>query len=246
MSQGGWIKLHRKLLENPIVMKDADHLAVWVYLLLNATSREYETVFGGKPYVLKPGQLITGRKKIEKETLINEHKVNRILKLFKHAQLIEQQTKRYGSVISIVKWHDYQSGEQQVSNKRATSEQQVSTIQEYKNIKNEKKRGDFVPPALADVSKYVEDMGYDIDPAAFYDYYSETNWIRKNGQRIRDWKASVRTWARLEKEFKKSTNDGQKPIEPPKYKEFKKEPDVKGEPMPESVREKMEKFKRGL
>ena len=30
----GWIKLHRKMLDNPIVCKDSDYLAVWIYLLL--------------------------------------------------------------------------------------------------------------------------------------------------------------------------------------------------------------------
>ena len=39
----GWIKLHRKTLDNPIVMKDTDHLAVWMWLLLNATHSDHET-----------------------------------------------------------------------------------------------------------------------------------------------------------------------------------------------------------
>ena len=38
----GYIKLHRKLLDNPVVMKSNDHLAVWMYLLLNATHQDYQ------------------------------------------------------------------------------------------------------------------------------------------------------------------------------------------------------------
>ena len=135
----GWIKLHRKILKNPVVMKDPDHLAVWIYLLLTATHDNYETFYGGKLITLKPGQLVTGRKKIAVETNVEEHKVERILKRFKTTQLIEQQSKPYGSVISIVKWSEYQQCEQQneqrMSNERATSEQPVSTIQEHKNIR---------------------------------------------------------------------------------------------------------------
>ena len=41
----GWIKLHRKTLDNPIITKDSDYLAVWIYLLLNATHKEYDVLF---------------------------------------------------------------------------------------------------------------------------------------------------------------------------------------------------------
>lgn len=53
--KNGWIKLYRSMLNNPIVMKDADHLAVWVYLLLNATHEEYKVLFKGKKVTLKLG-----------------------------------------------------------------------------------------------------------------------------------------------------------------------------------------------
>lgn len=133
----GWIKVHRKMLDNPVVFKDADHLAVWMYLLLKATHTEYPVMFNGEKIVLKPGQLVTGRKKISTETGVNESKVNRVLNLFKSEHQIEQQTTRHGSIISIVSWDEYQSCEQQngqqVNNNRTTSEQQVNTKQEYKN-----------------------------------------------------------------------------------------------------------------
>ena len=79
----GWIKLHRKLWDNPIVTKDPDHLAVWIYLLTNATHKDYYILWSGKKKKLKPGQLITGRKEIAKITGVNESKVKRIIKLLK-------------------------------------------------------------------------------------------------------------------------------------------------------------------
>jgi len=44
----GWISLHRQLLNNPTVCKDSDYLAVWVYLLLNATHTGYDSEFQGQ------------------------------------------------------------------------------------------------------------------------------------------------------------------------------------------------------
>ena len=90
MDSNGWIKLHRKTLDNPIVCKDPDHLAVWNYLLLKASHKEVDMIFKGKRITLKPGQLITGRKALGNKIKVNESKVRRILKLFENEQQIEQ------------------------------------------------------------------------------------------------------------------------------------------------------------
>lgn len=138
----GWIKLHRKLWENPIVTKDADHLAVWVWLLTHATHAPRAAMFNGEKITLKSGQLITGRKKIAKETGVNESKVKRIIELFKSDQQIDQQTNGHGSLISIVRWVDYQKSDQQndqqMTNQWPTNDQPMTTIQELKNDKNER------------------------------------------------------------------------------------------------------------
>ena len=136
----GWIKLHRKMLDNPVVWKDSDHLAVWIYLLLNATHKDMDVLFKNKRITLKPGQLITSRKSIAKKLNISESKVHRVLKMLEIEQQIEQQTSNKNRLITIVGWNEYQSCEQQieqqVNNNRTTSEQQVNTNKNIKNIKN--------------------------------------------------------------------------------------------------------------
>ena len=89
----GWIKIHRKLLENPIVSKDSDHLAIWIYLLLNATHKEIPAVFKGKKIILQPGQLITGRKSMSEKLKISESKIFRVINEYKN----EQQIKKYNN-----------------------------------------------------------------------------------------------------------------------------------------------------
>ena len=122
MVETGWIKLHRKMLNNPVVMKDADHLALWVYLLLKATRVVHNSIFDGKNVQLKPGQLIIGRRVISHDTGIHESKVQRILKTFESEHLFKQQTSSKSRLISISKWSEYQISEQvfeqQVNNKR--------------------------------------------------------------------------------------------------------------------------------
>lgn len=130
------------MLENPIVCKDADYLAVWVYLLLKASHGICPMVFKGEKIMLQPGQLITGRLKIAADLSVNESKVKRILNAFKTDQQIDQQSSNKNSLITILNWESYQKSDQQtdqqMTSERPTDDQQVTTNKNEKNIKNEK------------------------------------------------------------------------------------------------------------
>lgn len=136
----GYIKLHRKILDNPIVMKDTECLAVWIYLLLNATHKEKSVMFKGKRVTLKPGQLITGIISISKKMKINKDKVQRTLKLFENDKQIEQQTSNKNRLITIVNWDLYQDfdkqNDKQVINNCETTDKQVITNNNDKNERN--------------------------------------------------------------------------------------------------------------
>ena len=138
----GYIKLYRKLLDNPIVCKDVETLGIWIYLLLNATHKKIDVLFNSEKTTLEPGQLITGRKTIAAKLRVSESKVERTLKMLKNEHQIEQQTTSKNRLITILNWELYQNSEQQieqqVNNKRTTSEQQVNTNKNEKNVKNER------------------------------------------------------------------------------------------------------------
>lgn len=162
MGKNGWIKVHRKMLDNPVVFKDPDHLAVWMYLLLEATHQDYPKMFGGKKVVLKPGQLITGRKVISEKTGVEESKVKRILKLFKSEQQIDQQAERYGSLISILSWNEYQNcdqqTDQQVTNECPTSDQRVTTLQEHNNRRTQEQKKDIYSAERIEIVNYLNEI----------------------------------------------------------------------------------------
>ena len=155
----GWIKLHRKLLDNPVVMKDSEHLAVWIYLLLNASHTEYPVLFGGKKISLKAGQLITGRKSIASTLGISESKVRRILDLFEIDQQIDRQRSNKNSLVSILNWDKYQIFDQQIdqqaTNKRPTSDQQATTNKNNKNIKNIKECKEIIYSDVPELNETI-------------------------------------------------------------------------------------------
>ena len=146
----GWIKSYRKMFDNPVVCKDAEHLAVWVYLLHYAAHEEHDFIFNGQRMTIKQGQIITSRKSLSNKLHINESKVQRILKTFEIEQQIEQQTDRQKRLITLLNWDKYQKSEQpfeqRVNNDRTTSEQRVNTYNNDNKDKNEKNDINNNPP----------------------------------------------------------------------------------------------------
>lgn len=56
----------------------------------------------------------------------------------------------------------------------------------------------FVTPTPEEVKKYCEERGNSVDAERFVDFYTAKNWhIGRN--KMKDWKAAVRTWERNEK-----------------------------------------------
>lgn len=151
----GYVKIYRHLLDNPVVCKDSDHLAVWMYLLLNATHKEMDVMFQGERVTLHPGQLITGRKSISSKMGVEESKVKRILISFENDQQIDRQRSNKNSLITVKNWDKYQLSDQQdgqtVTSKCPASDQQVTTnknVKNDKNVKNERKNIDPLEQAI--------------------------------------------------------------------------------------------------
>lgn len=64
--------------------------------------------------------------------------------------------------------------------------------------KDKKESRRFTPPSLQEVSDYITEKGYHVDPNAFIDFYTSKGW-KIGSQAMKDWKAAIRTWERREK-----------------------------------------------
>lgn len=142
----------------------SEYVHLWIHLLMKANHQEREFWFNGKTIKVKRGQFVTGRKVLSMETGISESKIERILKCFEIEQQIEQQTNNRNRLISISYFDKYQTGEQQIEqqmdNKRTTSEQQVDTNKNEKNYKNENKyfESDSLNDAFVDFKKHRKQL----------------------------------------------------------------------------------------
>lgn len=123
--QNGYIKLYRKIMDSPI-WSDPHYLKLWIYCLLKARHKERTVIIGNKTITLYPGQFITGRKTLAddlnegmkpKQQLSESTWWRYLNNLEDWGMLNIKKTNKY-SVVSIVKWHEYQKTEQQTNNKK--------------------------------------------------------------------------------------------------------------------------------
>jgi hypothetical protein len=90
----------------------------------------------------------------------------------------------------------------------------------------------FIKPNIEEIRKYIkEERRSNVDPQKFYDFYESKGWmVGKN--KMKDWKACVRTWEQRQ--------DGQAPLPNFVGKEYKKEKMTEEEE--KELREKLEEF----
>lgn len=77
--------------------------------------------------------------------------------------------------------------------------------EEDKNRSDNRKR--FTPPTLEEVEAYCRERQNGINAQHFLDYYQARGWELKPGQKVKDWKACIRTWEqRSNKKTEQSAN----------------------------------------
>ena len=154
----GWIKLHRKILENPIAGR-ANYLALWIILLLKANHKEKKMIWNNSFIVIKEGQFITGRNELSKQSGIPATTVERILDYLENGHQIEQQKNNKYRLITIVNWKEHQTIDKKVDIKRTSNGHLVDTNKNEKNANNEKKEivASDTPFSLKEEIKKLED-----------------------------------------------------------------------------------------
>ena len=73
------------------------------------------------------------------------------------------------------------------------------------NIKSKSKK--FVPPTLEEVQAYCLERKNNVDAKKFYDYFTVSNWIDSNGNKVKNWKQKIITWENNSKNKSQSKNE---------------------------------------
>ena len=155
-------------------------------LLADLISKEEYFIANG----MTDGWFFNTESNIQDDTTLTPFQQRNSLKVLKEKGLIE--TQRRG----IPAKQYFKINEQQVINfLNNLSEIKLTTINNNKEIKIKNKY--FKKPSVSEIEFYSKQKEYKIDAEAFYDFYESKNWmVGKN--KMKDWKAAVRTWQRRE------------------------------------------------
>ncbi len=83
------------------------------------------------------------------------------------------------------------------TNSYESAETEIQTQTKRQNkTRNIYKKSLFTPPTIDEVTSYCQERRNGINAAQFIDYYQARGWELKPGQKIKDWKACIRTWER--------------------------------------------------
>lgn len=117
----------------------------------------------------------------------------------KHQNAAGLERLRESSRLSSKKYRDKQNALRAGSDVTVTSR---DSIDKEEDIDKDKEKGEkrkrFAPPSLDDVSAFVKENSYSVDPQRFIDYYESNGWM-VGMNKMKDWKATVRRWSSFDK-----------------------------------------------
>ncbi len=105
------------------------------------------------------------------------------------------QRKIYASESDFLRQSNIENNKERIEKKDITPFHSVISQEKYS------KR--FRKPTIEEISDYIREQGFSVDPDAFFDYYEGNGWhVGKNP--MKDWKACVRTFQRNEAKYSSS------------------------------------------
>jgi hypothetical protein len=197
---GGFIVIHRKIADWEWY-RDTNTFCLFIHILLAANYEDGR--FEGK--TIKRGQLVTSLASLAEETGLSIRQTRTALShLISTGEVTNKSFTKY-RIITVTNYSMYQDKRQ---TKRQTNDKQPTNKtsdnrQQYNNNNNINKETNksltrFIPPTLDEVTEYVKEIDSPVDPGYFFDHYESNGWILKSGQKMRNWKATLRNWTRRE------------------------------------------------
>lgn len=248
-----WIKIHNKFL-NWEWYTDVNTKAVFIHCILKANWKDcsYQGI------VVPRGSFVTGRKKLVKELGLSEQEIRTAIKhLISTNEITTKSTNKF-TIISVNNYDMYQQNNQelnqQLTNNQPTTNQQLTTIVEYKNnriIDNiniysyiEQEFGRLLSPTEYEYISHWEDneiTRYAVKNAVLNGAYN----LKYINNTLENWKKkNLNTLQKIqedEKNFKKNKNKKETPVPEWYGKEIEKTPIDEEEE--ENLKELLKEFK---
>lgn len=136
----GWIKLHRQIQDNPLYFSEPfTRSCAWIDLLILANHKDAFFYKRGVKVDVKIGQVGYDIESLSKRWQWSRGKVERFIKQLENEQQVVRQKSNVTTLISIVKYKEYQSdgNANSKASSKADGQQTVKQTDTNKNVKNE-------------------------------------------------------------------------------------------------------------
>ncbi len=138
----GWIKLHRKIFNNPILTRSRtfSDMEAWIWILTNVNHDKAQVLIGADVIQCERGEMITSQKKLCIIFRWGNSKLRNFLKRLHKCKMISFKTNTKLTCITVIKYDTYQSN--QTTNKSVLNRKQIDIklpSNTNKNVKNDKK-----------------------------------------------------------------------------------------------------------
>lgn len=213
MSNNGWIKLHRQIVDNWI-WQDPEKLKAWLDILLMVNHEDKKILINGRLVMIKRGEKLTSIVKLSERWGWSRNRVKTFLALLESDGMCTTNRSTLGTTLKVSNYavyQDYQPSKNttveptdrppnEPPNRPADEPADRPQTITNKNNKNEEvffgaDAQKKIPPEFDDVKAYVRSKGYKMEVTEFMTYYEMRGWTLTNGRKITDWRAAVDYWA---------------------------------------------------
>ena len=147
-NKSGWVRLHRQIEDNFLYFLEPFTKAqAWIDLFLNANHKSGIINIRGNLIEIKRGQIGWSELTMAKRWQWSKNKVRRFLNLLETKQQTIQQKTHLTTIITILKYEDFQKDEK---TKQQTIQQKDNRRYTNKNDKNDKNDNNILQPTVAD------------------------------------------------------------------------------------------------
>ena len=222
MSNLGWISLYRQIMDSWLWKdKPFAYGQAWIDMLLMANHEDNDILFEGKILTIHRGAFHTSILKLSDRYGWNRKKTTKFLDLLESQKMVTTERTTHGTTVSIVNYDKFQT---LVTTIDTTNRATLGTTKEQPRDTNNNDNNDnnvnnniicsdsaepspkqnnkkFTPPNLEEVQQYCIERNNSVNAQTFIDFYESKGWmVGKN--KMKDWKAAVRTWERNSKTSK--------------------------------------------
>ena len=215
----GWISLHRKILDNPILTRGRAYsrFEAFVYMLLKANHKKNKCVIGNNIIYVETGSFITSQKKLMFEFKWGISKLRGFLELLQNDHMIKIDSNSYSTMITIINYDTYQN--YQIENKSQIKQKQIKnksqTITNNKTNKINNANNITEEYFINQVNKIIESNELKYDQVMIKDFCSY--WTEKNiggfkmrfqkqntfdiNRRLKRWYSNAKDWDHKQKKL---------------------------------------------